>query len=208
MNKKELIKTLVEEFGYEKSDISLLTNAKLKKLIKQEQEDEKELQDEALMPVAKASKIKDDDVVLVMNGLGGSMTHRSDINGRVWKFRKFGQIEKFPYSEIQSIRNAYPKVLEHGWLVVLHKAVQEELGLTEMYKNILTPENVGEIFKKDVAELELFVDNLPQGMKATFVAKAKELMEANELFDTRVISFIETKFGLSLKDNAPLSDIV
>lgn len=214
MKKPELITYLVEEFGYEKEDLKFdaegkpYTNAKLKALIVQEEEDAKEAESDATRYVSKQSKINDADMITIMNGRSGSLTHRSGLSGRSWRFKDFGQVDKFPYAELLALKNGSPHVLEECWIIILNKDVQEEFGLTEKYKNILTPENINQIFKKDVEDLKVFVDNLPQGMKSTFIAKARDLAESKQLYDTRIIDYIEEKFGFSLKDNAPLSDFV
>ena len=207
MKKAELIELLVEEYGYEKEDIKLFTNAKLQSIMKQEEADAKELEASETMVVAKEEKIKDNDEIVVMNGSNGAFTHSSR-NGRVWKFKEFGQRDKMPYSELLAIKNVCPSVLEDAYLIVLNRDVQELLGLTTIYQNIILPEKVEEIFKKDVADLEAFVDGLPQGMKVTFVSKARELYNSRQLYDIRAIEMIEKKFGFSLQDNAPLGDIV
>lgn len=212
MKKPDLINYLIEEFGYEREDLKFdsegkpYTNAKLKALIEQEQEDAKEAENNSSRYVAKESTVKDGDMIAVMNGLSGSLTHRSGLTGRSWRFREFGQMDKMPYAELLALKNGTPKVFDECWIVIMNKEVQEQFGLTEKYKNILTPENIGQIFKKDVEDLKVFVENLPQGMKSTFVAKARDLVESKQLWDTRIIDYIEEKFGFSLKDNAPLSD--
>jgi hypothetical protein len=208
MKKADLIKILVEEYGYEKEDIKLLTNGKLQAIIKQEEQDAKQLEEDEYAVVAVEAGFKDDDLIVVMNGLNGALTHRSGRNGRSWKFNSFGQQDKMPYAELKSLQNGSPKVFEQGWIVILNKKVQEEFGLTELYKNILTPDNIDEIFKKDVSELEVFIDNLPLGMKSTFVAKAREMYSNRTLYDIRIVELIENKFGFRLEDNAPISDIV
>lgn len=214
MKKTDLINLLIETYGYEKEDLKFdssgkpWTNAKLKALIEQEEQDVQEVENESTRFVAKESKVQDADLIVVMNGLSGSLTHRSGITGKSWRFRQFGQTDKMPYSELLSLKNGSPHVFEQCWLVVMNKEVQEEFGLTDKYKNILTPENVNHIFKKDVEDLKVFVENLPEGMKTTFVSKARELYNSKELYDLRIINFIQEKFGLSLEDNAPLSDYV
>lgn len=209
LTKKELIQILVDEYGYEQEDIKLLTNAKLEGLIRQEEEDAKELEIRETVSYVK-EKFKDDDQILVMNGFSGALTHRSLSTGRVWNFTEFGQTIKFPYSELLTIRYNSPNVFNNGWLVVLNQQVQEDFGLTEIYKNILTPQNIDKVFEKNIKELEDFIDNLPKDMKVTFIAKARELYRNNDkrLDSKSLIDFIESKFGISLSDNAPLSDIV
>ncbi len=216
LNKTELIKVLVDEYGYEKSDLKdtdgkLFTNAKLEMIIKEEETDAVELENlekegDTFAFSAKDSKFKDDDMIMVMNGLNGSLTHRSLSTGRVWRFKEFGQIQKIPYSEILSIRYLSAKVFDDGWLVILNKQIQDDFELTEKYKNILTPDNIEEIFNKDVKELEKFVENLPKGMKVSFISKARELHSDRKIEKLSVLEFIQTKFGISLDDNAPLSD--
>jgi hypothetical protein len=209
LNKKELVALLVDTYGYEADDIKMLTNAKLESLVKQEEADAKELQEQEDRTVFVARQtFKDDDLILVMNGLNGGLTHNSRSTGRIWQFRTFGQTEKLPYSELLSIRNLNPKVFNEGWMLIMNKQIQEDFGLVEVYKNILTPESIDKVFDKDVEELEAFVKALPQGMKVTFIGKARDLFNSGKLDSKRKIDFIQNYFGISLEDNAPLSDTV
>jgi hypothetical protein len=210
LNKKELVALLVDTYGYEADDIKMLTNAKLEGLVKQEEADAKELEAKEEMDTVFVARqtFKDDDLILVMNGLNGGLTHNSRSTGRIWQFRTFGQTEKLPYSELLSIRNLNPKVFNEGWMLIMNKQIQEDFGLVEVYKNILTPESIDKVFNKDVEELEAFVKALPQGMKVTFIGKARDLFNSGKLDSKRKIDFIQNYFGISLEDNAPLSDIV
>lgn len=212
LTKKELIEVLINDYGYEKTDLKdsdgkPFTNAKLESIIKQEEKDAVELEAQESVEVAKQT-FKDSDLIMVMNGLNGSLTHRSRSTGRIWQFHEFGQIDKIPYSELLTIRNLNGKVFKEGWMIVLNKQIQEDFGLVDTYKNILTPENIEEVFSKSVEDMEEFVKSLPQGMKVTFIGKARELYNAKKIDSKRVIDFIESYFGISLEDNAPLSDII
>ena len=208
LSKKELIEILVNEYGYEQEDVKMLTNAKLTSMIKQEELDKEELENQAVTLVVKDAKFKDDDAIPVMNGCNGALVHRSLSTGRVWEFREFGQSQRLPYSELLTIRNNNPKVFEQGWMIILNTQIQEDFGLKDTYKNILTPDNIDKVFEQDVKELDGFIDNLPQGMKTTFIAKARELYRNKKIDSKTKIDFIEEKFGISLEDNAPLSDTV
>lgn len=208
LNKKQLIEILVNEYGYEQEDIKLLTNAKLEGMIKQEELDKEELKVQEIMSIVKDTKFKDDDMIMVMNGCSGALTHRSPSTGRVWDFLEFGQSQKLPYSELLTIRNNNPKVFKEGWMIILNPQIQDDFGLKDVYKNILTPDNVYKVFDLSNDELDVFIDNLPKGMKVTFIAKARELYNAKKIDSKSKIDFIENKFGISLEDNAPLSDIV
>lgn len=212
LTKPELVEILVNEYGYDKADLKdadgkPFTNAKLEGMIRQEEKDAEQLEVEETIVKAKDVKIKDDDEIIVMNGLDGSLTHRSDSTGKVWRFMEFGQTDKIPFGELLRIRNQNPKVFTDGWMIILNRKIQEDFGLIETYKNILTPETIDEVFDKDIDELKAFVEALPKGMKVTFVSKARELYQANELDSISVVRYIQDTFGISLDDNAPMSDI-
>lgn len=212
LNKAQLTKILVDEYGYDKSDLKdeegkPFTNAMLQSMIKQEEEDAKQLEIEETVVKARQETFKDDDLVVVMNGLNGGLVHRSDSTGRIWKFQEFGQTDKIPYGELLRIRNNNSKVFDEGWMIILNRHIQEEFGLIETYRNILTPDNIDAIFDKDLDEIKDFVEGLPEGMKVTFVSKARQLYQSGKLDSISVVNYIQEKFGISLEDNAPISDI-
>lgn len=208
LKKADLINKLVEEYGYEKDDLKLLTNAKLQAMFKQEELDAKELESQATRVASKATKIKDDELISIMSGVEGTFIHRSLATGRMWRFEKFGQIDKMPFSELLTLRNTSNEVFKGGYIVILDKVIQDEFGLTSLYENILTPENIGEIFTKSIEEMEKIIDSLPEGMKATLVIKARDMYNSRELDSASKIDFLQKKFDFSFADNAPLSDIV
>lgn len=210
LNKKELIKVLVDNYGYENEDIKLLTNAKLEGLIRQEEKDAKELEDSETLEqfTEDVLEIKDEDMVQVMSGIHGELIHRSQKSGRMWKFSKFGQIDRMPFIELMTIYNNNPKTLEECFIVILNDKVAKNFNLSEIYKNIVSPNNLDELFKKDVKDLESIVENLPESFKTVFVIRAKELYEQGKLDSMSLINFIQNKFDISLEDNAPLSNIV
>src|SRR5690606_12782876 len=211
-NKKELVAILVDEYGYDNEDLKddsgkPLTNAVLESMIEAEEQDREASKLKENVVSAPRQIFKDEDLIVVMNGLEGALVHTSTSTGRTWRFQNFGQTEKIPYGELLSLRNRTPKVFDEGWMIILNKQIQEDFGLTDTYENIITPDNIDTIFNKDADELEAFVESLPKGMKTTFVAKARQLYESKKLDSLRVIEFIESYFQISLNDNAPLSDI-
>lgn len=208
MKKADLIKILVEKYGYEKEDIKMISNAKLQGLIKQEEEDLKIAETDSTRVLAKKTGLKDNDKIVIMSGQTGSVGYFSERSNKRWQFNSFGQEDLMEYSELVAMKNKYPAYLNEGWIIVLDKEVQEEFKLTEMYKNILTPDNIEEVFKMNVETLEKFVDALPEGMKTSFVSKANEKYEDGTLDSIQVIKFIQNKFNFSFEDNAPLNDIV
>jgi len=211
--KADLINELVQDYGWDKEDLKFdsdgkpFTNAKLEALIKAEQEDAKEAEVNKNRKTAPKSKLKDDDRIVVMSGIG-SVGYYSERTNKSWKFSEFGQQDAIEYSELLAMKNRYPAYFTQGWIIILDEQVQEEFKLTELYKNILTPENIDKVFEMRVPELEKFIDNMPDSQKTALVHRATEKYEAEELRDVTVIKFLQNKFNFSFEDNAPLNNIV
>jgi hypothetical protein len=213
LNKKELTEILVNEYGYEKEDLKNaegkpFTNAELEAMIKQEEKHAERAEfEETIVPAEKYVEVKDEDLIQVMNGEQGELIHRSRRTGRMWKFTKFGQVDKMPFVELLNIQNKNSKCFEEGRLIILNKNVVEQFGLEDVYKNIVTPQNLDDLFTKDVEEVTEAIKNLPQSMKSTFFARAKELYSQGKLDSIKLKNAIEKEYGISIEDNAPLDDI-
>lgn len=214
VKKSDLIKILVEEYGYEKEDLKFdaegkpYTNAKLQAIINAEEADAKELEVEATRVKAPTSTLKDNDKVYVMNGVSDVVVYHSDRSNKTWQFNSFGDQDTIEYGELITMRNRYPRYFTEGWLIVMDKQVQKEFNLENMYLNILTPENVDKVFELSIEELEKFVDALPEGQKISFVNKAQEKVADGSIDSNKTIKFIEEKFNFSFEDNAPHEDVV
>lgn len=213
LKKSDLIKILVEEYGYEKEDLKFdaegkpYTNGKLQQIIKAEEEDAKQVEVDATRKVAVKSKIKDEDRIVIMAGID-AVGYYSERSNRSWKFEKFGQEDTIEYRELVAMRNKYPSYFTDGLIIVLDKVVQEEFKLTELYKNILTPDNIEDVFNMDIEELDKFVDALPDSQKVTLVQKAIEKFEKKQLTNYAMIVYFQEKFNFGFEDNSPLNDVV
>lgn len=215
--KQELIDILVTEYGYEKADLKNnpktekpYTNAELKDMIKNEEREQakSDVKEELGLMTDINETIDDNALIPVMSGVFGGLVHRSDATGQAWRFADFGQIDNIPYSELKRLHNLKPKVFKEAWLVILNDQIAEQFGYKEIYKNILTPQNIDSVFEQSADEIGKFLDNLPEGMKPTFFNRARGLYENNRLDSLAIINVIQNKLGVSLDDNNPIHEIV
>lgn len=215
LKKSDLIKILVEEYGYEKEDLKFdaqgkpYTNAKLQALIDAEKEDEEVLTSKSKrITREKNRKINDHDLIPVMNGVIGGLYYHSERTNKSWNFESFGQEDTMEYGELITMRNKYPSYLKECRLIVLDEEVQREFGLVELYEDVITPENVEAVFLKPYDEIVKLIDVLSQGSLQTFIETAKEKYNDGSLDSMKLIKYIESKFGFHLEDLTPLDDIV
>lgn len=200
MKKTDLIKELVDKYGYEENEIKSLTNAKLSTLIKQEEEDIVAVAKEEKKKALKSENIDRNELIEVMNGLSGGLILGSQRSGLVWKFTEYGQTDFIEYHDLEAIRNSGANLFTDAILIVLDERVVKKFRLEELYKNIVMPEDFEKIFRLGLEEIKTFLEKAPEGMKQAFVGKAVELYGQDKLNNIRLIKFIEEKFNIDFED--------
>ncbi|MGL6081363.1 MAG: hypothetical protein ACRC4N_02500 [Gammaproteobacteria bacterium] len=206
--KNELITTLVDKFGYEREDIKLLTNGKLKQMILEEEKDLEAFEQKTITNVKK-SKLDKNTIVEIRSGLPGTLFYHCERTNKDFTFQEFGTRDEMTYEELLILKNRYPKYLTEAWLLILeNQELQKEFGLTEIYKNIVHPDKVDDLFALDVNELREVIDKMPEGAKSAFLNIAMKKVEDGTLDSQQKIKMIEGKFNISFNDNAPLNDVV
>lgn len=232
MTKKEMIELLTSEYGYKESELvdekgNKFTNAVLEDII--EEEENKATQSEPEEPKEEKSKteeseedifdldetvfepshnLKDDDLVLCMSGFSGGLTFVNPISGFKAVTSGFGQTMKIPYRDLIHVHNIATNAFTDGSVIVLNKDVQEELGLKDIYKNVITPKNVKRVIQLGADDLKRFIEKMPKGMKATLYDEARKMYQNGKIDSIHTVEVLENEFGVSLEDNAPISDVV
>lgn len=225
MIKKEMEKLLMEEYGYSRNDLrnnkgNPLTNKELEKLIEKEESKKENVEEEAKVEVkeeeeemdifgidetvfAPRHNLKDDDLVLCMSGVSGDLNFVSPLSGFRATTSGFGQTLKIPYRDLVYVHNISTGAFEKGQIIVLNKAVQEEFGLEDLYKAVITPKNIRAVINMDADELSGFISNMPESMKATLYDEARKMYNTGKLDSVNTIRVLEDEFGISFDDNAP-----
>ena len=233
MTKKEMVDLLVNEYGYDVSDLkddkgNIFRNADLEALIDKEEKaiEEIEKKDKAELEAEKAVEEEDDifslnedafkpkhtfndnDLILCMSGVRGDMRFVSNLSNFTVKTTQFGQTVKIPYKDLVYVHNIAPQAFHEGKVIVLNEHLQEEFGLEDVYKKVITPKNIRKVLELDADELSGFISDMPSGMKPALYDEARKLYRAGKLDSRRTVEVIENEFGVSLEDNAPLKDAV
>ena len=233
MTKKEMVDLLVNEYGYDVSDLkddkgNIFRNADLEALIDKEEkaieeiekEDKVELEAEEVVEEEddifslneNAFKPKhtfnDNDLILCMSGVRGDMRFVSNLSNFTVKTTQFGQTVKIPYKDLVYVHNIAPQAFHDGKVIVLNEHLQEEFGLEDVYKKVITPKNIRKVLGLDADELSGFISDMPSGMKPALYDEARKLYRAGKLDSRRTVEVIENEFGVSLEDNAPLKDSI
>lgn len=232
MIKKEMIKLLTDEYGYKEEDLkddrgNTLTNKALEDIIKKEEESSTEVVNESYdkqsdgrdsedgdifevdeTVFASRHNLKDDDLILCMSGVSGSLNFISPLSGFRASTSGFGQTLKIPYRDLVYVRNIAVDAFEKGQIIVLNKAIQEEFGLTDLYKAVITPKNIREVINMEAGDLSQFISDMPESMKSALYDEARKMYDAGALDSVSTIKVLEEEFGISFEDNSPIEDKV
>lgn len=228
-----MVDLLVNEYGYDVSDLkddkgNIFRNADLEALIDKEEKAIEEIkkEDKVELEVEEAVEEEDDifslnenafkpkhtfndnDLILCMSGVRGDMRFVSNLSNFTIKTTQFGQTVKIPYKDLVYVHNIAPQAFHDGKIIVLNEHLQEEFGLEDVYKRVITPKNIRKVLGLDADELSEFILDMPSGMKPALYDEARKLYRAGKLDSRRTVEVIENEFGVSLEDNAPLKDSV
>lgn len=101
------------------------------------------------------------------------------------------------YKELINMRNSQRAFFEEPW-VICEWDVLQDLKVTQYYKNLIDLENLEDVFKKPIDELEKTLKIVPKGIKHLIVDKAYELRKSRELDSISVIEIIENTLNVDL----------
>lgn len=235
MIKAEIVDLLVEKYGYDVRDLkddkgNIFNKPVLEEILEKEEAKEEEAQEKKVQEVEekveeapeeendifalnedafKPSHVFDDnDLILCMSGVKGNMTFKSQLSGFTVKTTNFGQTVKIPYKDLVYVHNVSPRAFHEGHIIVLNEHLQEEFNLGNVYKSVITPNNIQKVLKLDSKDLSKFISDMPSGMKPALYDEARKMYRDGRLDSIRTVEAIEKEFGISLEDNAPISDEV
>ena len=231
MIKAEIVDLLVEKYGYDVRDLkddkgNIFNKPVLEEILEKEEAKKVEEVQEVEEKVEEAPEEKNDifalnedafkpshvfddnDLILCMSGVKGNMTFKSQLSGFTVKTTNFGQTVKIPYKDLVYVHNISPKAFHEGIIIVLNEHLQEEFNLGDVYKNVITPNNIQKVLKLDSEDLSKFISDMPSGMKPALYDEARKMYRDGRLDSIRTVEAIEKEFGISLEDNAPISEEV
>ena len=231
MIKAEIVDLLVEKYGYDVRDLkddkgNIFNKPVLEDILEKEEAKEVEEVQEVEEKVEEAPEeendifalnedafkpnhvFDDNDLILCMSGVRGNMTFKSELSGFAIKTTSFGQTVKIPYKDLVYVHNISPNAFHEGYIIVLNEHLQEEFNLGDVYKSVITPNNIQKVLKLDSEDLSKFISDMPSGMKPALYDEARKMYRDGRLDSIRTVEAIEKEFGISLDDNAPISEEV
>lgn len=167
-----------------------------------ELEAEKENTAEVAKKIQSSVRIPLDTIVpVICNTIGGAFYSSKKIMGYTVEWDDIGSVEYMELGELSSMKNTDKRFFEDNWIVFDNTEeytateLYDFLKVSKYYKNILTPENIDEVFTYSKDKLVKTISTLSRGMKETIAVRAKQKMDENTL-DKNIIDVLESSLGI------------
>lgn len=147
----------------------------------------------------KVNKIPLDINVPVKSNYQGRLNFESKKTmGYLIEWDSYGSTEYMELSELVGMRNSSRRFFEDNWITVEDTdeysagEIYQFLKVDKYYKNILTPDGIEKLFKKNPNEIIKAISSLSSGMKDVVKTKAKIMYDDKTLDSNKVIDALET----------------
>ena len=140
-------------------------------------------------------------VPVICNTVGGAFYSSKKIMGYTVEWEDIGSVEYMELGELSSMKNTDKRFFEDNWIVFddteeyTTSELYDFLKVSKYYKNVLTPDNIDEIFTYPKDEIVKTITTLSRGMKETVAVRAKQKLDENTL-DKNIIDILESSLGI------------
>jgi len=153
--------------------------------------------------IEKSTKIPLDTIIPVTSNYQGRLYFKSaKTMGYSVEWDSYGSTEYMELSELVGMRNTCRRFFEDNWIIIEDTEdysaweIYQFLKVDQYYNNILTPENIDELFKKDPSEVKKIISKLSNGMRDILRSKAKVMYDNKQLDSNKMIETLEKSLNI------------
>lgn len=158
--------------------------------------------EEVKEPVKEVRNFKDTDLIQCLCVFPGSVGMTGKRTKNVYMWEDMGVVEYVEYQDLRSevLNKKSPYIYKPLIIVEDEDFLEQNPALSEMYKDIYTPEEVVDKIKNLTPEgVKKFVDSLPSGIKGNVKNIAATMIHDGALYDIRKIRILDNIFETDLE---------
>jgi len=197
---EEVVENKVE-VDTEKEDLKA-QNAQMSEMLKQMQAQMALLQQQISTPSSEKTLLgkKIRCINLANNPL--NVTTEPDGKGKVYAFDKYGDSRLIKFDDVADIVAAYPNTCEMGLFYIANKEAVKELGMEDVYENLLTQKQIDEMcYMRRESDVDIFV-GLDSTVQKIWATKIANLLNKNEKIDYNFLRRIKDETEIDLEELA------
>ena len=152
----------------------------------------------ASSPIVPKKKIPLDEPVMVKNLTGGKLVYESKrLRGYSEVWHEFGEEIPMEMAELYSMKNTDRKFFTENWIEV-DISVLRDLQMDRFYKNVMTVDEINNMFEMEADELINKVSNMTIALKNCVGIKASEMIADGRLTNIHTINALEKALNCEL----------
>lgn len=152
----------------------------------------------ASSPIVPKKKIPLDEQVMVKNLTGGKLVYESKrLRGYSEVWHEFGEEIPMEMAELYSMKNTDRKFFTENWIEV-DINVLRDLQMDRFYKNVMTVDEINNMFEMEADELISKVSNMTIALKNCVGIKASEMIADGRLTNIHTINALEKALNCEL----------
>lgn len=154
-----------------------------------------------LAPAMKKPQVELTDLVCVQSCFHGTLYYKSKKTGVAVEWQRFGEEQYFDVDELMYMRNTQPKFFKEQWIRLIGDNADDVfafLRLDRYCKNNLKFDDFEDMFDLSAEDLEATVKEFTDSLKESFARRAKEMYDAGELENLKIIKAIERATNFKL----------
>lgn len=180
------------------------TSNKKKETLKKDVESVNEdiVVEEVKEPVKEARTFKDTDLIQCLCVFPGSVGMTGKRTKNVYMWEDMGVVEYVEYQDLRSevLNKKSPYIYKPLIIIEDEDFLEQNPTLSEMYKDIYTPEEIIDKISELTPEgVKKFVNSLPSGIKGNVKNIATTMMRDGTLYDIRKIRVLDNIFETDLE---------
>ncbi|OME41418.1 hypothetical protein [Paenibacillus odorifer] len=135
--------------------------------------------------MANVKKINPDTPISCKSIVNGELIYISKKSGNQYLWHEFGEIIDVEMADLIQMKQHDRKIMFEPWMIIEDEAAAVELGVSKLYSEFISLENVEEVFSLTAEDLREKLIKLPNGMKRIIGEKSKQLIDNEKIDPTR-----------------------
>ena len=133
------------------------------------------------------------------------MTHKlvytSPLNGSRWVWNEYGAVQHVPVSELETMNNHKPDILNKALLLILEPTIAEDFNFGDVYRKVASFNKLDSILATGKVDLirNKVKELIEVGMRDSVIADMRKRRKENILVDINVIKMLNAELKCDIE---------
>lgn len=150
--------------------------------------------------IKKIRELDREEYISVMNNTTSNLFFKHPNCLTTLDMYEYGDIQEIKIGELMTMKSSQPRILNECWLMILDEDVVEAMGLSKLYKNVITIDKADELFSLSAEKIEEVLSKSPKIVKENIGRLVKQRVDNGEWESLTKLSAIEKTLGVDFSE--------